>query len=160
MKKYRVKQVGGVFYPQKKSFFSWWGLTETITCDGEFINSGCVSTTLDEALEYIKKDKSGANHQTEIIHNIPPSVDLPDFKTCKKCSEVKLAQHFRRHLYSGDGLSSRCKACLSIDGAIYRQNNKESIAASDKKYRQDNREVIAAKVQAKRLSYMAITYNA
>jgi len=64
---------------------------------------------------------------------------MPKSKVCTKCGiEKPLIEGFSKDKRAKFGRSSECRACKSITDKAYRKNNKEKIAASQRKYRLNN----------------------
>lgn len=61
---------------------------------------------------------------------------MTQLKTCTKCKVEKSITEFSKAKYTKDGLQYKCKACAKL----YRQANKEQIAATIKQWRADNPE--------------------
>jgi len=67
-----------------------------------------------------------------------------EYKICTKCKEAKPAD-LEFFYKNGGGLTCRCKICVAVQGAEYRQNNKEKIAVRNAKYQRNNKETCAAR---------------
>lgn len=84
-------------------------------------------------------------------------MDAPEYttKSCTKCREEKPAtpEYFHRHRSHPDGLSSRCKKCVSQDKHDDYQKHREKRLASIKKYHEQNREKIDAQRAASHEKY-------
>ena len=52
-----------------------------------------------------------------------------DFKTCARCQVVKPADAFRRNPNLKSGLHSYCRACATEVGRLWREANREYVAA-------------------------------
>ncbi len=65
-------------------------------------------------------------------------------KTCTKCGRELPAtiEYFGRSSHSKDGFGSWCKGCKALSDKLYRQKNKEKIAARQKKYAEKNKDSI------------------
>lgn len=59
---------------------------------------------------------------------------------CAKCGEQKKPEEMGKSSSKKNGLSTRCKLCLSAIAREWRKKNPESAKASVKKYRDKNRE--------------------
>jgi len=56
-------------------------------------------------------------------------------KHCKKCDITKSIEHFSKDKHHTDGLQSQCKSCVNV----YREENKEKLAAYKTEYNKNNR---------------------
>ena len=61
-------------------------------------------------------------------------------KTCLKCGENKALNSFSKYKRSKDGVRSRCKECLKLEGKEYRIKNNEQLKKREAVYRADNKE--------------------
>lgn len=55
-------------------------------------------------------------------------------KRCTKCGLEKDESDFYRNSRSKDGLTDRCKVCLSEDHKLYREKNRDMVNEKSKKY--------------------------
>lgn len=60
-------------------------------------------------------------------------------KFCSSCNTTKPTVEFNKHKRMKDGLASICKSCKKVTDKIYRENNKESVAAIKAKNYQENK---------------------
>jgi hypothetical protein len=85
--------------------------------------------------EYKLKNKEKVSkYQKEYRHK----QKTKDYKTCRKCSELRLKEEFRKDCNTRDGITTICKSC----DKLYREKNKDSINNYRIKYRLENREKI------------------
>lgn len=65
-------------------------------------------------------------------------------KKCSQCGDPKPAttEYFYKDNWSGDGLRTSCKTCISVHGRAYYEDNKERVAVRGRAYREANRERI------------------
>lgn len=69
-------------------------------------------------------------------------------KTCTKCGESKPTSEYTKHKMGKDGLRPRCKACMAVESAAYREANREAIRAHGREmgpaWREKHRDRISA----------------
>lgn len=66
-------------------------------------------------------------------------------KICSQCFENKKIENFHKFKYSVDGFKSICKKCISENGKIYREKNKDEIRQRNNKYVLKNKNKIKLK---------------
>lgn len=66
-------------------------------------------------------------------------------KKCSSCKQEKDLSEFRKDKYSKDGLTYRCKNCLSKADKSYAERNPEKMKARYARYAQENPEKMRAK---------------
>lgn len=69
--------------------------------------------------------------------------DEPSTKRCTKCDTVKPREAFSMHRTAPDGLRSACKACTSVQGAVYRATNLEKLKAQGRARYAEKRDEVA-----------------
>ena len=65
-------------------------------------------------------------------------------KQCTSCKEVKAEFCFYAQANRKDGLSYRCKECISLLAATWQTQNKERAAINKQRYNENNRQRVAA----------------
>lgn len=73
------------------------------------------------------------------------NVVFPEKKVCPRCGEEKPASEFYSDKSKRGGLSSHCKACVSVHNAEHYAANKNKLLAQNKAYREANKKKLAAK---------------
>ena len=84
-------------------------------------------------------------------------------KTCKRCSETKDVSMFSAHHSMKDRLRADCKQCRVALGTAWARQNKDKVAARDRRYKDRNREKLRARHRldyAKNHAKRRLTMNA
>src|SRR6056300_1631094 len=68
-------------------------------------------------------------------------------KTCVKCKETKLFEHFGKHNQMKDGYLNTCKSCIREYRKGWYKENRECDLERHKKYYEENKEHIKARVR-------------
>lgn len=69
----------------------------------------------------------------------------PTRKRCSKCKKQKETSHFRKDVYSGDGFTCRCKACIK---ASTKPLSKEQMREKSRRWRKNNPDYSRAYMKA------------
>jgi 5-methylcytosine-specific restriction endonuclease McrA len=81
---------------------------------------------------------------------MPVQPTVPDSKACRICLVEKSLNDFSRNAASKDERRSDCRVCDNARYKIYRQENKEAIAAKQRAHRREHAERIALVTSAYR----------
>ena len=82
----------------------------------------------------VKHDHAKRRKNTRIRDIRTCAAGIPVEYKCRCCAKFKLAGCFYKHKKGKDGLSEKCKDCISALGAEYRSKNKDKIKKRSKHY--------------------------